>query len=199
MTTIESRPDTLAPDPRAGIPIDTDADDDTPTWIDGFIDVFTSTDHKVIGRHYFFSGLAGLLAIVVVNVLIGIERLDGTDRVLDIDVIPQLLDAQRVGLVFAVLLPLAMAMCVALVPLQVGARSIVFPRLAFAGFWMWLGGAIVTVVALGLGAALARLELKILFEEVLRRYPDMSLIEQPEKVRSLFLNQPRELRVRLNG
>ena len=61
---------------------------------------------------------------------------------------PQLLDAQRVGLAFAVLLPLAMAMSVAFVPLQVGARSIVFPRLAFAGFWMWLGGAIITTVAL---------------------------------------------------
>jgi cholest-4-en-3-one 26-monooxygenase len=50
-----------------------------------------------------------------------------------------------------------------------------------------------------LGTALARLELKILFEELFARYPNIELIEQPERVRSLFLNQPRELRVRLNG
>jgi len=50
-----------------------------------------------------------------------------------------------------------------------------------------------------LGAALARLELKILFEETLKRYPNMELIEEPPRVRSLFLNQPRELRVRPNG
>jgi heme/copper-type cytochrome/quinol oxidase subunit 1 len=141
MTTIESTPEAV-------VAAQSGADDDAVTWLDRFIDVFTSTDHKVIGRHYFFSGLAALLAIVVINVLIGIERLDGTDTVLDIEVIPQLLDAQRVGLVFGVMLPLAMAIAVAFVPLQVGSRSIVFPRLAFAGFWMWLGGAVITVVAL---------------------------------------------------
>ncbi len=140
MTTIESSPDVVAAVSSASV--------DTDSWLDRFVGVFTSTDHKVIGRHYFFSGLVGLLAIVVVNVLVAIERLDGANTTLDVEVIPQLLDAQRVGLVFAVLLPLAMAMSVAFVPLQVGARSIAFPRLAFAGFWMWLGGAIITVVAL---------------------------------------------------
>jgi heme/copper-type cytochrome/quinol oxidase subunit 1 len=142
MTTIESSPEVVAAVSNASV------DADSPSWLDRFIDVFSSTDHKVIGRHYFFSGLVGLLAIVVVNVLVGIERLDGADTALDAEIIPQLLDAQRTGLVFAVLLPLAMAMSVAFVPLQVGARSIVFPRLAFAGFWMWFGGAIVTGVAL---------------------------------------------------
>ncbi len=138
MTTIESSPDTVAAMSNAsGVSL-----------LDRFIDVFTATDHKVIGRHYFATGLAGLTAIVAVNVFLAIERLDGADTALDSDAISQLLDAQRVGLVFAVLLPLAMAMGVAFVPLQVGARSIVFPRLAFAGFWMWLGGVVVTAVAL---------------------------------------------------
>jgi len=142
MTTIESSPEVVAAVSNASV------DADSTSWLDRFVDVFTSTDHKVIGRHYFASGLVGLLAIVVVNILIAVERLDGANITLDVEVIPQLLDAQRVGLVFAVLLPLAMAMSVAFVPLQVGARAIVFPRLAFAGFWMWLGGAIITVVAL---------------------------------------------------
>ncbi len=50
-----------------------------------------------------------------------------------------------------------------------------------------------------LGTALARLELKILFEETLARFPDMTLTSQPEMVRSLFLNQPRTVPVRLRG
>ena len=82
--------------------------------------------------------LPGLLATVVVNVIIGIERVDGGDVVFD-DSVSQLFDAQRVGLVFGAALPLALALCVAIVPLQLGARAIAFPRLATIGFWLWFG------------------------------------------------------------
>jgi heme/copper-type cytochrome/quinol oxidase subunit 1 len=145
MTTIESPPDAVS----TGATVADDVPrDHTVTALDRFIATFTTTDHKILGRHYLASGLLGLLTIVVVNVLVGIERLDGTDAVLDVEIIPQLLDAQRVGLVFAVLLPLAMGIAVAFVPLQVGARSIAFPRLTAMGFWSWLFGAILTGTAL---------------------------------------------------
>jgi cytochrome P450 len=48
-----------------------------------------------------------------------------------------------------------------------------------------------------LGTALARLELKILFEETLARYPDISLAGQPIFVESGFLNQLKTLPVKL--
>ena len=48
-----------------------------------------------------------------------------------------------------------------------------------------------------LGTALARLELKILFEETLARFPDMELAGEPSIVRSLFANQPRAIPVRV--
>ena len=47
-----------------------------------------------------------------------------------------------------------------------------------------------------LGAALARLELKILFEETLKRFPSMQLAGEPETVQSPFLNQLKSLPVR---
>ena len=50
-----------------------------------------------------------------------------------------------------------------------------------------------------LGAALARLELKILLEETLSRYPNMSLAGKPAWVESAFLNQLKTLPVRLAG
>ncbi|KAA0273249.1 MAG: cytochrome P450, partial [Acidobacteria bacterium] len=50
-----------------------------------------------------------------------------------------------------------------------------------------------------LGMALARLELKVLLEEVLQRYPHMSRAGEPRPAVSPFLNQLKTLPVRLNG
>ncbi|HVP03803.1 MAG TPA: cytochrome P450 [Solirubrobacteraceae bacterium] len=50
-----------------------------------------------------------------------------------------------------------------------------------------------------LGTALARMEMKLLLEGCVTRFPDMELISEPRPIRSLFLNQQRELWVRLGA
>ncbi len=50
-----------------------------------------------------------------------------------------------------------------------------------------------------LGAALARLELQILFEETLARYPEMEIAGRPTMVESPFINQLKTLPVRLGS
>lgn len=141
MTTIESSPDTV-------MAASSDRDADSSSMLESVAGIFTSTDHKTTGRLYLAGGLLGLVTAVVINVLLSVERIDGVDTVLGFEILPQLVDAQRVSLVFATLLPLAMAGCVAVVPMQLGARSIAFPRLASSGFWMWFGGALLTAFAL---------------------------------------------------
>jgi cytochrome P450 len=49
-----------------------------------------------------------------------------------------------------------------------------------------------------LGTALARLELKVLFEETLKRYPAISLAGTPVAAEALFLNQLKALPVKLS-
>jgi cytochrome P450 len=50
-----------------------------------------------------------------------------------------------------------------------------------------------------LGTALARLELRVLFEETLARFPNMELAEAPKMVQSGFINQLKTLPVQLNA
>jgi heme/copper-type cytochrome/quinol oxidase subunit 1 len=136
MTTIESNHATAASESTIGRLLAADVD-----WL-------TSTDHKKIGRLFIGAGIIGLLATIVVNVIIGWERLEGTDAAFDSDSWMQLVSAQRVGLIFGAALPLTAGLALAVVPLQLGARAIAFPRLAASGMYMWLGGFVLSIVSL---------------------------------------------------
>ena len=139
MTTID--PTTATADELAN-----DRDGAAAPLLTAVADWLTSTDHKKIGRMFLCTGLVGLLGTIVVNVIVSLDRAGIAN--IDDAATPQLLDAQRVGLVFGTLLPLAVGLCVAVVPLQVGARAIAFPRLAGSGFWMWAGGLLFSIIAL---------------------------------------------------
>jgi heme/copper-type cytochrome/quinol oxidase subunit 1 len=108
----------------------------------------TSADHKVVGRLFVGASLLAMLAITVLNALLGAERIDGGGTLLDEGAIVQLFFAQRVGMLFGVLVPLLLGIAIAIVPLQLGARALAFPRLAMAGFWTWLAGLVIVIVAL---------------------------------------------------
>ena len=135
MTTIDSSPD-VAGDSSIGRLFAADA-----AWV-------TSSDHKTIGRMFVGAGLLGLVATLVVNVLVSIERLNGASAAFDTGAWAQLIGGQQVGLVFGTALPLAAGLAIAVVPLQLGARSLAFPRLAACGMYLWLGGFVLSVVAL---------------------------------------------------
>lgn len=127
MTTIDTHPDTT-------VAVESSALGTLAAWL-------VSTDHKRIGRLYIGAGILGLLGSLVVTVLLAVERMDATGySLLEDGAIPQMVSIGRIGLVFGGMVPLLLGLCVAVVPLQIGARSMALPRLAMAGFWAWLSG-----------------------------------------------------------
>lgn len=117
----------------------------------------TTSDHKRIGRLMIGVSLLGLVATAVVGILLGIERIDGGQVLFDPSIVRLLFQGQLVGLVFGSLVPLGLGLAVAVVPLQLGARALAFPRLALGGVYTWALGLVGVVVALandgGVGGA----------------------------------------------
>lgn len=144
MTTIDQHPEaaTAAVD-------DTSRESAVASFFVGAAEWVTTTDHKKIGRMFALSGLGLLLATAVLGAVLGAERADEANALVDADALLQLFQAYRVGLVLAVAAPIGLGLALAVVPLQLGARSVAFPRLALTGFYSWLGGLTLAMVALG--------------------------------------------------
>jgi heme/copper-type cytochrome/quinol oxidase subunit 1 len=147
MTTIEPSPDAVAAT-SADAPSGDDVGSSPGRLLTAIVNWLTSTDHKIIGRLFIAGGVLGLLGTIAVNIVLAIERTDGASIVTDGDALAQLVDAQRLGFVFGTAVPLVTGLCLAVVPMQLGARSLAFARLAAFGFWLWLGGIVMSVVAL---------------------------------------------------
>jgi cytochrome c oxidase subunit 1 len=104
----------------------------------GLLGVLGSGDHKTIGRLYIgFSLLFGVGALAM-WAYFGIDAM-ATEH--DAHAFLGLTFGQ-LGLVFLFLLPLFTGLGTAIVPLQVGASTIAFPRAAAAAFWTWLMGSV---------------------------------------------------------
>jgi heme/copper-type cytochrome/quinol oxidase subunit 1 len=143
MSTIDTSPDAIST-----AEVDETRVDRTGNLATSVATVFTSSDHKLIGRLFIGASLLALAACVTVGLLLGIERVDGTGTLFDADALADLFVAFRIGLLYGALVPLFLGLAIAVVPLQVGARSLAFPRLAMAGFWAWAGGIVIVIVAL---------------------------------------------------
>ncbi len=101
----------------------------------------TTTDHKRIGRLFIGCALLIAIAAAALGAVVGVERITATGySILNKDSIVQIFSLYRVGLSFGVMLPLLLGVAIAVVPLQVGAKTIAFARSAMFGFWMWLAG-----------------------------------------------------------
>ena len=113
----------------------------------------TTVDHKRIGVLY---GATALLYFVVGGVealVIRLQLSQAEQALVDADTFNQLFTMHGTTMVFLVLMPLAAAMFNFVIPLQIGARDVAFPRLNAFSYWTFLFGGLLLNASLLLGQA----------------------------------------------
>ena len=104
----------------------------------GLAGLLGTGDHKVIGRALIVLSIGVVAAAEVLSTVLRADVYDTkTHQLLSADRFRSLLTLQPIGLVFVGLIPLLLGIALLVVPLQVGSRSIAFPRAAAAGFWAY--------------------------------------------------------------
>ncbi len=104
--------------------------------------LLTSTDHKHVGlltgaTALIFFALGGLLAV-----LMRTELAQSGLQVVSDEAYNQLFTIHGSTMFYLFASPIAMAFALYLVPLQIGASQIIWPRLALLGFWLLLGAGV---------------------------------------------------------
>ncbi|WP_052665429.1 cytochrome c oxidase subunit I [Nitriliruptor alkaliphilus] len=124
-----------------------------PTGDTGFVSWISTTDHKRIGILYFwtvlvFFFLGGLEASLIRAQLAAAEQTLLTEEIYN-----QLFTMHGITMVFLVVMPLSAAFFNYIIPLQIGARDVAFPRLNAFSYWAFLFGGIFLYSSFLLGGA----------------------------------------------
>ena len=109
----------------------------------GLLDLALSTDHKRIAARIMAAALVFFLGGGVMALVMRLELAQPGLQVVSTDSYNALFTMHGSTMIYLVVAPLALALGVFMVPLQVGAPRIAMPRLALTGFWLFLIGGVV--------------------------------------------------------
>jgi heme/copper-type cytochrome/quinol oxidase subunit 1 len=113
-----------------------------PRWLE----IATSSDHKDVGRMLIAGSLSFLALALVEFLLIRLQLAVPENTMIEPITFNRLLSVMGASLVVLFAVPLALGLFTYLVPLQIGARSLAFPRLANLSAWLYLiGGAVLYI------------------------------------------------------
>jgi cytochrome c oxidase subunit 1 len=106
----------------------------------------TSTNHKSIGRRYIITAFIFFLTGGVLAVLMRVQLSRPENNFLGPDLYNQIFTMHGTTMMFLFAIPVMEAFALYLVPLMVGTRNIVFPRLAAFSYWIYLFGGVTLYV-----------------------------------------------------
>lgn len=111
-----------------------------PTGGPGWRSWFTTVDHKKIGIMYGAAALAFFIIGGVEALLIRAQLWAPRGTLLSADQYNQVFTMHGTTMIFLVVMPLGAAFANYLMPLQIGARDVAFPRINAFSFWAFLAG-----------------------------------------------------------
>ena len=100
----------------------------------------TTTDHKRIGLLYFWTALGFFLVGGIEALFIRVQLAQPNGRVVSAETYNQLFTMHGTTMIFLALMPLGASFFNYMVPLQIGARDVAFPRLNAFSYWVFLFG-----------------------------------------------------------
>ncbi|MBO0768315.1 MAG: cbb3-type cytochrome c oxidase subunit I [Solirubrobacterales bacterium] len=116
----------------------TTATDEPP--LEGWLGAALSTDHKRIGLNLGLLSLLFFLLGGAFALLMRGQLASPDNRFLSDGAYDQLFTMHGSTMIYLFVTPMALALALYLVPLQIGASGLSMPRLALGGFWVWLLG-----------------------------------------------------------
>ncbi len=111
--------------------------------VTGWFGALTSTDHKRIGLNLGICSLVFFLVGGVFALLMRTQLAQPNMQFVSDDTYNQLFTMHGSTMIYLFVTPMAIALALYLVPLQIGALSLSGPRVALCGFWIWLSGGLI--------------------------------------------------------
>ncbi len=106
----------------------------------------TTVDHKRIGILYLYTALTFFIIGGLEAVILRAQLQGPNGRLVSAEMYNQLFTMHGTTMVFLAIMPLSAAFFNFLIPLQIGARDVAFPRLNAFSYWVYLfGGIFITV------------------------------------------------------
>jgi cytochrome c oxidase subunit I len=124
-----------------------------PSGTTGFVSWLTTVDHKRIGILYGVTAFVFLIIGGIEALLIRIQLATPESTFLTFEEYNQIFTMHGVTMIFLVVMPLGAAFFNYLVPLQIGARDVAFPRLNAFSYWTFLLGGLFLYSSFFLGGS----------------------------------------------
>jgi cytochrome c oxidase subunit 1 len=119
----------------------------------GLMSWLTTVDHKRIGKLYLFSALIFFILGGIEAAILRTQLIGPNGKLVSAEMYNQLFTMHGTTMIFLAVMPMSAAFFNFLIPLQIGARDVAFPRLNAFSYWIFLCGGLLITAPIFFGMA----------------------------------------------